>query len=354
MSNNTFFDNDWLELQRKYWENWTNMSQKAAGLDSAAGAKTPWEGALDHWWQAMSPGASDFSKTFMEKMMEQSKSVFRMADVFTKQPGEGAAAGDMTYWMKALEDMQKQFSGSLGDGGDAMQRMMSFWEKPLDHLQRMMSSMSPMPGDMFRNMEHDLIKERLDRALSSPGLGYTREGQGRYQDLMRSAIDYQTAQREYANFYNRLGTKSIQRMGCFIQDAIESGESITSAREFYDNWVKCYEASYAEEVATPEYAQIHGRLINAQMTLKKRIGDMVDNSLSSLDMPTRSELNTLQTRLQETRRDNKKLHHTLQALEKQVAALSDKVPATAIKAPAAAKTAPRRKPAAKTSGAADS
>ncbi len=344
MSNDTFFNNDWLELQRKYWENWADMSRKATGADTGA----PWENALDHWWQAMSPGASDLSKMFMERMMDQGKNIFRMAEAFSNQSGEGAATDGMSYWMKALEDMQKQFSGPLGDGDNAMQSMMSFWEKPLDHVQRMMSSMSPMPGDMFRNMEHDFVKERLDRALTAPGLGYTRESQNRYQELMRSAIDYQAAQREYASFYNRLGMNSTKRMCGFIQDAADSGKSIDSARELYDNWIACYEASYAEAVATPEYAQIYGRLVNSQMTLKKRIGDMVDNNLSSMDMPTRSELNTLQTRLQETRRDNKKLHHTLNTLQKQMEELSGKAPATALKAPATAKSGQRSKSAAKT------
>ncbi|NEX21555.1 class III poly(R)-hydroxyalkanoic acid synthase subunit PhaE [Thiorhodococcus mannitoliphagus] len=361
MSNDSFFNEDWLEIQRKYWDNWAEMGRKAMGVEGERKMTTPWEGALDHWWKAMSPAAPDFSNGFMEKMMEQGKNFFRMAETFSNSSNQTPPTDGIAWWTKALEDMQKQFTGSLDDGGNTMQRMMSFWEMPLDNWQRMMSSMSPMPGDMLRNMPHEHFKDRLDRALSAPGLGYTREEQSQYQELMRTSMDYQAALQEYTGFYNRLGMKSVERMGDFIQGVIDSGKSIDSARALYDSWISCCESVYADEVATPEYAKIHGHLVNAQMALKRRMAIMVDENLGAMNMPTRSELRTLQNRLQETRRDNKQLRQALHALEKQVAALNGKPPATALKtsAPAtksaakpATRTTTRRKTAAKTTSSA--
>jgi class III poly(R)-hydroxyalkanoic acid synthase PhaE subunit len=265
MSNETFFNDDWLDLQRKYWDSWTEMSRKAMGTQGGMGELTnPWESALDNW-------------------------------------------------------------------------------------QRMMSSMSPMPGDALRNMPHDHVKDNLNRVLSAPGLGYTREEQGQYQELMRASMDYQKALQEYNGFYAQLGVKSVQRMGGYIQEVIDSGKSIDSARALYDHWVMSCESVYAEEVATPEYAQIHGHLVNAQMALKKRMAVLVDENLGAMNMPSRSELRTLQDRLQETRRENKKLSHSLHALERQVAALAGTplaAPATAIKSVAPAAKTPVRKKAA--------
>ena len=353
MTNETIFNDDWLQVQRKYWDNWAEMSRKAMGLDSGAKLTAPWEGSLDHWWKALSPGAPDASKAFMEKIIEQGKSFFRMAETFAVRGDEGSATNGLAVWTKALEEMQKRFSGSLDDNGNALQHLMSFWELPLDNWQRMVSSLSPMPGDFLRNMSHPQFKDNLDRALAAPGLGYTREEQGRYQDLLRCAMEYQTAQQEYSNFYSRLGLKAVERMGSYLQGIIDSGKTIDSARALYDNWVACCEAVYAEEVATPEYAQIHGHLVNAQMTLKNRMAVMVDENLGAMNMPSRSELRTLEDRLQETRRDNKKLRHSLHALEKKVASLTGETtasPPTALKAPAPeAKAAPpaRRKTAAK-------
>jgi class III poly(R)-hydroxyalkanoic acid synthase PhaE subunit len=332
------------------------MSRKALGMEADTGAlTTPWERGLESWWKAFSPGASDPAKMFMDKLMEQGKVFFRLAEGVANQGGEQTTATDgMTFWTKALEDMQRRWSGSMDDGSNGIQRMMSFWEMPLDNWQRMMSSMSPMPGDMLRNMPHDHVKDNLNRVLSAPGLGYTREEQSQYQELIRATMDYQKALQEYNAFYNRLGVRSIERMGNYLQGVIESGKSIDSARAIYDNWVMCCETVYAEEVATPEYAQLHGHLVNAQMGLKKRMAVMVDENLGAMNMPSRSELRTLQDRLQETRRENKKLQQSLHAIERQLAALTGTelaAPTTAIKTGATVAKAPvRKKAAAKPAG----
>ena len=57
------------------------MSRKAMGLEGGD-VTSPWQAALDHWWKAVSPAAPDASKQFMERMMEQGKSFFRMAETF--------------------------------------------------------------------------------------------------------------------------------------------------------------------------------------------------------------------------------------------------------------------------------
>jgi len=323
-------NDDWLQLQQKYWEQWTDISQKALGLDSAS--TKAWEGAIDHWWKAMAPAAADPSRDFMEKMLEQGKMFFRMADNFTrslyasgKEPGDGWQAIN-----GILADMQKAFTGDYQQGDEALHKMLAFWELPYDNWQRMMSSLSPIPGDLLRNMPHDQVKESLHRFLSAPGLGYTREEQSQYQDLIRRTLDYQRALQEYFAFFSHIGVKSVDRMRQNLFDLEKKEATVDSARTLYDNWVSCCEDVYGEEVRTAEYARIHGQLINAQMALKQRMSVIVDEALGALNMPTRSELRTLQDRLQETRRESKALRRELEMLKKQVAATGE------ISSPAAA------------------
>jgi class III poly(R)-hydroxyalkanoic acid synthase PhaE subunit len=270
-----------------------------------------------------------------------------MAETFLPGAGGSTASDGWSALMKTLEDMQGRFTGSMADGGDSLHRMMAFWELPYDNWQRMMSSMSPIPGDILRNMPHDPVRGHVDRVLSAPGLGYTREEQSQYQDLMRRTLDYQKALQDYLGFYSKLGIKSIERMRGYLQSIVDSGKSIDSARAIYDNWVRCCEEVYGEEVITPEYARIHGHLINAQMALKHRMSVMVDESLGALNMPTRSELRTLQDRLQESRRENKRLRNDLLALQRQVASLAEAVKGGDSAPNSAPALAPRSKPAAR-------
>lgn len=313
---------DWLSVQKKYWEQWTDMSRKAMGTDLPK--TNPWESALDHWWKAIAPAAPDMSRDFIERMMEQGKTFFRMADGFTRNlPQAGGAVEDGWKGVtKALDEMQKAFGAGLGGGDATLDKMMAFWELPYDNWQRMASSLSPMPGDILRNMPHDTVKDSLNRVLSAPGLGYTREEQSQYQDLMRRSMSYQKVLQEYASFFSQLGVRATERMRDTLIEMQESDKSIDSARTLYDTWVGCCEEVYAEEVKSAEYARIHGELVNAQMALKQRMSIMVDEALGAMNMPTRSELRTLQDRVQETRRENKSLARKVEALEKRLATQS--------------------------------
>jgi cell division septum initiation protein DivIVA len=80
------------------------------------------------------------------------------------------------------------------------------------------------------------------------------------------------------------------------------------------------------------------------MALKRHFSQMVDESLGAMNMPTRSEIRTLQNRLQETRRENKQLRHDLEDLREKLerltsAAASSPVPPR--------KAAPKKKSVAK-------
>jgi class III poly(R)-hydroxyalkanoic acid synthase PhaE subunit len=263
----------------------------------------------------------------MEKMMEQGKMFFRMADTFTHNLPQfgGTATDSWSSLNKSLDEMQKAFMGGQDQGDQALHKMLAFWELPYDNWQRMMSSLSPIPGDLLRNMPH-ASAQTVDKVLSAPGLGYTREEQSQYQDLIRRSLDYQRALQEYMSFFSGMGMKSIQRMRQFLEGLQTSGKVIDSARGLYDSWVSCCEEVYAEDVQSEEYARIHGELVNAQMALKQRMSIMVDESLGAMNMPTRIELRTLQDRVQQVRRENKTLRKELHSLQLQVAALSGHEP----------------------------
>ncbi len=349
MSDTDFWNNDWMKTQQKYWQQWTELSMKAMGdQDRSANpwgsGSSPWESAMDHWWQALAPATPDMGKGFMDKMLEQGKMYFRMAEDLTGRAGD---SGDMGKAMEAsLSDLHKAFSGDMQGGDDALHKMMAFWEMPFDNWQRMVSSLSLTPGDALRNMPHDQVKDSLNRFLSAPGLGYSREEQSQYQDLLRKNMDYQKALQDYTQFFSNLGMNAVDRMRQKLEGVSKKDQKIDSARSLYDLWVGTCEEVYAEQVMTPEYAAINGKLVNTLMALKQRMSIQVDEALGALNMPTRSELRTLQDRMQESRRENKALRRDLEALQEQVAALGERAtPAAATRrTPVRRKTTKKKTP----------
>ena len=351
MTDTAFLSSDWMEMQRKYWQTWTDMGLNAMG--NKVPEASPWTGALDHWWAALAPTAPDAPKAFIDKLMDQSKRFLHMTEDLYRSMGSGVSIDEWhALVQKTFSDPFKSLGVNQGGNDETMRRMLAFWELPFDNWQRMVSSLSLLPGDALRNMPHDQVKDNLHRFFSAPGLGYTREEQSQYQDLVRRSLQYQSAMHDYTQFFSNLGIKSAERMRERLEALQAKGTAIDSAKGLYDLWVGCCEDVYAEQVMNPEYAVIHGRLINALMAFKHRMTAIVDETLGAMNMPTRAELRTLQDRLQETRRENKKLRRDLDALRELVAALdAGTTPASAVAMAAGsgrAQTTVRRKsPAAK-------
>jgi class III poly(R)-hydroxyalkanoic acid synthase PhaE subunit len=266
-----------------------------------------------------------------------------------------AGAGGQTDWSAALDSATAPLKDAftrLGAGDPSVHKMFAFWELPFDNWQRMASSLSPVPGDVLRNMPTEGMRSKLDRVLGAPGLGYTREEQGQYQELTRAVLDYQETFAEYLGFFSKMGVGSVERLQWLVKEAEQKKKSIGSARELYDMWVQCCEAEYADRVMTDEYTELHGRLVNALMRVKQRMSVIVDEYLGAMNMPTRRELRTLQDRVQEARRETKRLRSELDALKKQLGAAAPApaaAPAKAQAAPAepAKPAAPRKKAAPK-------
>ncbi len=339
MGEKGYWSSDWMELQMQYWKEWLEIAQHAAGNGKLP--QNPWEKAQEHWWQAVSPAAPPESRVFMEKMMEQGKSLFRLAGMFSG----GESSED---WHQALDRIREGLTtaqagseGAEGYAKGAAQRLMGFWEAPLGNWQRLVSALSLIPNGMAGGLPGDGRQADLEGLFSVPGLGYTREEQAQYQKLIRCILAYRQVEAEYAGFFANVGVLSVERMRQVIETRSREGASIKSARSFYDLWVATCEEVYTERVMTPEYAKINGRLVNALVAVRHQQGEMIDEKLSALHMPTRRELRTLQTRMQENRRENRKLQAEVETLRQQMAELARPI-APAVKK-SRRKTAVRKK-----------
>lgn len=320
MTDSAFWNNEWMETQKKYWQAWTNMGLNAMGQKIPE--VSPWEKALEQWWHTLSPATPDVSKEFINKLMDQSKLFLRMTDNLYRNIESGVNADDWSAIVqKTFVNPMEGLATMHSNQEDAMRQMFAFWKSPVDNWQQLVESLALMSGESMRNLPQDQMQESLQRLLSMPGLGYNREKQAQYQKLLRCGIQYQNATREYTQFFSNLGIKSNEQLRKRLEQLGTNGTVIDSARSLYDLWVGCCEDVYAQQVQAPEYAILHGKLVNTLMALKHQLSTMIDENLGGMNMPTKAELRTLQDRLQETRRENKKLRHDLEALKDLVAAL---------------------------------
>lgn len=337
---------DWMDAQKRYWDAWSTLAALTPGQPAPgvfAPPSFPWGDGLEHWWKAVSGGVPAESREYCERLMTQSKGFLQFAELLMRTlqgASEAAKAGE--DWRRRLEEqfnsLKGLLTGSSTESAAAMQGLLGFAQLPLDTWRRVCSGLSLTPGDAMQNlraasMEHfgEKFHADLDRFLSVPGVGYTREAQEELQKGARLLLDYQRVFQEYVLAHEELVRRTLDRLLQRLTAMGEKGEQVTTLRQLYDVWVDAGEEAYAEFVMRPEFAELYGRLVNALMAVKRHGREMVDESLGALNMPTREELNTVLDRQQQLRRQVRELQRagatggagarSVEALEAEIAQL---------------------------------
>jgi class III poly(R)-hydroxyalkanoic acid synthase PhaE subunit len=323
---NPFDPDNWLSAQRKYWDAWMDLSRKTLQQGAAPQPQqfdAPWAGALDQWWKAVSAGVPNQTNHLYDRLIGLGRSYFSLAE---QMAGAGADGMDSTKALRSWMDQMTRSFHAMIDAAVPTGQMPSkdfaaFWQLPMDTWQRTVSSFSPFPGDFMKALQPEdmspvteAMRDQIDRFLSVPGVGYTRESQEQYQRLSRLLLDYQQALRDYNVGMSKVGLKSVDVFREKVEAAAEASGPVNSLRELFNLWVDACEDVYAEYVMSDEYSELYGALVNALMTLKHQGGLLVDEYLESMNMPTRREVTTLHHRLQETRREIHALRNDIEAL----------------------------------------
>ena len=114
-----------------------------------------------------------------------------------------------------------------------------------------------------------------------------------------------------------------------------------SLRELYDLWVEVSEEHYAEFAMSEEYQELYGDMVNRLMIMKKHYSEITDDMLRAFNLPNTREVDTMQQRLQQLRRENFQLRKELAEIRSMLQELRV-APAAKAPAPKAAKKAPRK------------
>src|ERR671919_707957 len=88
----------WMELQRKYWDAWSQLCQQTLNSNLLSKNANPWALALDNWWKAISPGMPTQSHSVLENIVEQSKGFFQISEELTRFLGSFDPSKSVGSW----------------------------------------------------------------------------------------------------------------------------------------------------------------------------------------------------------------------------------------------------------------
>ncbi|MCB1866906.1 MAG: class III poly(R)-hydroxyalkanoic acid synthase subunit PhaE [Chromatiales bacterium] len=322
------FGNEWLDLQRRYWGLMQEMGSAAlgdAGKPAAAPAN-PWLDMFEQWRRAAMP-QSGVAGDLFGRVVDQGKVFDNLARVCNEGFQTAMNSGEQAQaaWSKAIEKGFEQLREGVGQTG-GLDRVFSFWTAPVAEWQKQMPAM-PAITDLFMQpgsgpwsqMTADGWYANTARWLNTPGLGLSRERQGQWQRAVTLYMDYQRAFLEFTALFKDFASETAQRLQTrMTEEAVAQPDGPWStARGLYGLWVDAAEAVYAEIVTTDAYQAANGRMIDAQMSFKREMNQLVDASLHQLHLPTRADFDSLAQRVQSLKRENRALIQRIEALEGQ-------------------------------------
>jgi class III poly(R)-hydroxyalkanoic acid synthase PhaE subunit len=378
--------NDWVATQRKYWETWSDFARKAGagGLGASAGpaagnpfaglggaafspfaqnpfaaftpASNPFDAAMQQWWSAMKPQLHGEVGTVAQRFYEMGRGFMSMAEGLFGAAGQEQPDAAMQMWMSSMQAALQQWIAQIQNNMDvATPDLPGVSGTTLNTWAQLADSIAPWLN-MSQNFLKDVAEghlpggvempgvgaaqEQFCRALSIPGLGYTREQQERVQELARHLLGYHDALRAYKLAFAKTALSSLDAVQKRLQKLHEEGKKIESLRGLYDMWIDASEDAYARFAMSDEYQVVYGDLVNGLMRVRQDMNDMAEQQYRLMNLPTRSEIDTMQHRQQENRRESRHLRREIEELRRQLERLSrraDEKPAAAARpAPAQA------------------
>ena len=340
----------WFNAQQQFVDAWSDMAK--SGVPGNNSQSDLWAQSFDLWRNASGAQVQPDFQQAMDKCMDMGKGYFAMAEQVSKNMSAGAEPAEaINQWMDQLKQSLQQF-GSMPDfDGSTINGFMKQWFNPTSSWQQMTAGLAPMnqgawqmPG-MTPSFNLGEMIDPLGTMLEAPGVGYFREPQAKQQKGLQLGLEYQQANQAFNQAFLRVATESIQAFQARILK-VDADSAPKSLREIYDLWIDISEEHYAEFAMSEEYQELYGDMVNRLMVMKKHYSEIADDTLRAMNLPNTREVDTMQERLQQVRRDNfalKKEISEIKSMLKQVMARPAAADASATPAAApAARKAPRK------------
>ncbi|MFI4867800.1 MAG: poly(R)-hydroxyalkanoic acid synthase subunit PhaE [Steroidobacterales bacterium] len=177
-----------------------------------------------------------------------------------------------------------------------------------------------------------------------PALGPMREHQQRWQRMAEAARRIDEAQRRLQRLWADALRQAAADFAVRMQPPLPSAADPQALRKLYDDWIDCAEDAYARTAHGEAFCTAQADLVNALSHWRRELRASIEHWSKLLDLPTRSEINTLEQRLKALETQLRAAASGARATGTARAARSSAAPKASAAHPQRARRKPRGKP----------
>lgn len=343
MGNSPFSSTDWMrswtELQQKFWQDSTNMTQNGwwkTVMPTMPGMPTMPTTPMDFFTKAMgsmgtmgsmspmmnplaamqSAGTHDM---FMKNMMSSMNGFTQMGQTIlslVQSMGDISKTGD---WTAMVEKTMEQFRGMLAGSSENPFAFPFF--NPMGPMNQTLESFNQIlaSNPLFAQLNSSMPSSNnpyamLQTVLGFPGVGIGREKQELYQRAMSFGMEFQKSFTEYQSLKNGMKVKALEKLQAKLIELGKSEKKIDTLRGAFVLLIDCLEEAHGELVITDKYLEINAKMVKDMMNFRIATQEITDGMLSSMNIPSRREVDAAYKKIQVLKRQVREIEDELKEL----------------------------------------
>ncbi|MCB9495063.1 MAG: hypothetical protein H6681_06435 [Desulfobacteraceae bacterium] len=288
------FDKKFEQKRSEMFENWISLSGQFFG-------------DLAKVWNNGDVGS--FSQKDFEKSMEQANNIWSLSVKSWESFLSSLKNPDESFLSeKSMEERRKTLEKIMNAMSESFR---IFHEKSMEQAEAVKNNFTNMDfnridKELFKKFESFYEKE-LSRILGMPQVGLGRE----YQEKIAGTLDkfnlFNAAVIEFIYFLYLPMEKTFILMQKDMEKMIAEGKLPENSEEYYNMWLKKLEAHYMAMFHSNEYISVMAKALENMAQFKSARDSVLEDVVSSMPIPTKSEIDEMYKELSDLKRTVKRL-----------------------------------------------
>jgi polyhydroxyalkanoate synthesis regulator phasin len=288
------FEKKFEQKRSEMFENWISLSGQFFG-------------DLAKVWN--NGDISSFTQKDFEKSVEQANNVWNLSVKSWESMLNSLKNPDESFLSeKSMEERRKTLEKIMNAMSESFR---IFYDKSMEQAESVKNNFTNMDfnkidKELFKKWESFYEKE-LSRILGMPQVGLGRE----YHEKIACTLDkfnlFNAAVIEFIYFLYLPMEKTFILMQKDMERMIAEGKLPENSEEYYNMWLKKLEAHYMAMFHSNEYISVMAKALENMAQFKSARDSVLEDVVSSMPIPTKSEIDEMYKELSELKRTVKRL-----------------------------------------------